>query len=297
MAWLSPVQPLSRKLTIFRAPFPPRLAHCPVNTKNIMTSSLAKTTVAVAAIVATIALATVVKLHFFPAVRDAYFKPDFDNLKQVPAGIVVVRPSRTLHSTGDPMRNLEEAGTLLRAVGRNITFRELIAEAYDCSPGHVLLPADAPVGRFDFLVTRSGDTRAHLRAAILKHLGYQAHGENRDTDALKLTLDPAAPSGLTVSPDGESERIEYKNGKLLFKHKTLDLLRNGLESGLAQPVLDETGLTGRYNYSVVWNDHVQEAMHTGTFDPDGVKKTLHSLGLRAEPATLRVEMIIVTKAQ
>ena len=78
--------------------------------------------------------AVVVKLHT-PTVKDAYFKPDFDSLKQVPAGIVAVRPMHSKGSIGDPIRNLEEHDTLLRAVGRGVTFRDLIAEAYDCRPG------------------------------------------------------------------------------------------------------------------------------------------------------------------
>jgi len=82
-----------------------------------------------------ILLAVVVKLHYFPVVREAYFKPDFDSLRRVPARIAAVQPTHARHSTGDPIRNLIEHDTLLRAVGQDVTLRNLMAEAYDCSPG------------------------------------------------------------------------------------------------------------------------------------------------------------------
>ena len=244
-----------------------------------------------------IAAAIVVKLHYLPTVKDAYFKPDFDNLRQVPARIVAVRPTHTAHSIGDPIRNLEEGGSLLRAVGRDVTFRNLIAEAYDCSPGRVVLPSDAPKGGFDFLVTVPTDTREHLQSAIRTKLGYLAHHETRDADMLKLEVaDPSLP-GLTISPDGENETIQYNNGKLNFQHKNLKLFVAGLENGLALPVLDETGLTGRYNFSIAWSEAAQQKMQNGAFDLDGVKRVLKSLGLRLEPGTTSLDVVVVEKAK
>lgn len=249
------------------------------------------------AILIAIAAAMVVKPHYFPAVKEAYFKPDFDNLRQVPAGIVAVRPTHTAHSIGDPIRNMIEGGSLMRAVGRDMTLRNLIAEAYDCNPGRVALPADAPKGGFDFLVTVPTKTREHLQSAIRDKLGYVAHRETRDTDVLKLKVENTNLPGLTVSPDGEEESIQYKNGKLYFKHKTLKLLLEGLENGLALPVLDETGLIGRYNFSIIWSEAAQQKMQTGAFDLDGVKKVLKELGLELEPDTVSMDMFVVEKVR
>jgi len=255
-----------------------------------------QTTVAVGgAILMAIAAAMVVKLQYFPVIKDAYFKPDFDNLRQVPAGIVAVRPTHATRSVGDPIRNLEEGDFLVRAVGCGVTLRDLIAEAYDCKPGRVVLPGDAPKTRFDFLVTTATEPREHLQSAIRKNLGYVVRRETREMDALKLQVaDPNLP-GLTVSPDGDDETIQYRNGKLYFKHKNLKLLLAGLENGLALPVLDETGLTGRYNFSIVWNETIQEHMQNGAFDLDGVKKVLKELGLRLEPGTTNLDMVVVEK--
>jgi uncharacterized protein (TIGR03435 family) len=258
----------------------------------------AKTMVAAGGAIAMVAAAAmIVKLHYFPAVRDAYFKPDFDNLRKVPAGIVAVRPTHATRSIGDPIRNIEDGDSLVRAVGYGVTLRNLIAEAYDYKPGRVVLPANAPKTRFDFLVTTTTEPREHLQSAIRKDLGYLVRRETRETDVLKLQVDDPNLPGLTVSPEGEDETIQYKDGRLYFRHKNLKLLLAGLEDGLALPVLDGTGLTGRYNFSIVWNETIQEHMQNGAFDLDGVRKVLKELGLRLEPGTASLDMVVVEKAR
>jgi uncharacterized protein (TIGR03435 family) len=259
------------------------------NTKTTVTVGIASLMV--------VMVAAVVKLHYFPMVKDSYFKPDFDNLRKVPAGITAVRRTHDTRSIGDSIRNLEEGDTLLRAVGRGVTFRDLIAEAYECKPGRVMLPADAPKGGFDFLVTTGSEPREHLQSAVRKQLGYVGRRETREVDVLKLEVDNPSLPGLTVSPEGEDETIQYNAGKLYFRHKNLKLLLGGLEDGLAMPVLDKTGLTGRYNFSIVWNQTVQEHMQKGTFDLNGVKKVLKELGLRLEPGTESLDMVVVEKAR
>lgn len=252
-----------------------------------------KTTVIVGiAILAVVAVTMVVKPQ---PVKDSYFKPDFDNLRHVPSGIVAVRPTHSTESIGDPIRNMFEKDSLVRAVGCNVTLRDLIAEAYGCEPGLVVLPPDASKSGFDFLVTVPTETQKHLQSAIGKKLGYVARQELRDMEVLKLKVKDATLPGLTASPGGESETIQYKDGKLYFRHKTLKLLMEGLQDGLARPVLDETGLTGRYNFSVAWSEAAQERMRGSEFDLDGVQKVLNSLGLELETATEPMNVFVVKK--
>jgi len=248
--------------------------------------------VAGVAILAAVAVAIIIKQQS-PAVKDSYFKPDFDNLRRVSSGIVAVRPTHSTESVGDPIRNMFEQGSLARAVGRNVTLRDLIAETYDCEPGSVVLPSDVSKVGFDFLVTTPTEVQKHLQSAIGKKLGYVARQKSWDMEVLKLKVKDASLPGLTASPEGES--IQYKEGKLYFTHKTLKLLMDALQDGLAQPVLDETGLAGRYNFSVAWSGAAQEKMRGGGFDLDGVQKGLNNLGLELEPATEQMNVFVVEK--
>lgn len=258
---------------------------------------MTKTTVTVGgAILMAVVAATVVKLQWFPAVRETYFDPDADKLRQVPAGIVVLRPTHFPTSFAR-IGHARDGELLVRTVGRNVPFRDLIAEAYDCNPGHVVLPPDASKGGFDFLVTASPNTRKQLQTAIAKKLGYVADSETRNTEVLELRVKNANLPGLTVSAAGENDAINHRDGRLYFKHQPLSTMFKGLEDGLALPVVDQTGLTNCYDFSVVWNDNIAKAMRTGGFHLDGVQKIFNSLGLELEPKTTNEGMFIVKKTR
>jgi uncharacterized protein (TIGR03435 family) len=247
-------------------------------------------------LVMTAAAVMVVKGQFFPAVKDSYFTPDSDKLRQVPAGIVVVRPTHFSSSAHDGIRHVHDGDSLARTVGHDVLLRDVMAEAYDCSPARVVLPPDAPKDGFDFLVT-VGKTREHLRTAIQKQLGFTAHRETRETDVLMLTVANPGLPGLTISAADEESDTDFKDGKLYFKHQPLSVMFKGLEAGLTLPVQDQTGLTNYYDFSVVWNPDIQKRMQAGAFNLDGVKRVLAGWGLRLEPDTASLDMFIVEKSR
>jgi uncharacterized protein (TIGR03435 family) len=226
-------------------------------------------------------------------VNDSYFDPDTDSLRQVPADLVVVRPTH-FPQAEDKIRHYHVDDSLARTVGRNVSFREMMAEANDCNFSRVILPSDAPSGGFDFLVTTSGHVRQHLRKAIKEELGYTAHQETRDTDVFILKVNNSSLPGLTVSTAEESEDVSYKDGKLYMTHQQISSLLDGLSMGLNKPVLDQTSLTNYYNFSVGWNDEIDKSMHAGTWHVDGVQKALAGWGLGLETTNMPLDMYIVT---
>lgn len=244
------------------------------------------------AILMTVAAATVAQQATSTAVNDGYFTPATDKLRQLPAGLNVVRPTHFPEAYGR-IRHVYDGDSLARTVGRNVTFRELMAEAYDCTPGHVVLPAEAPAGGYDFLVTIAPHSRRFLRADIKQEMGYTASEETRNTGVLVLQVVDAGLPGLTNSPAGEDDDITFKDGQLHFQHQTLDVIFQGLEEGLKQPVLDETGLTNTYDFSVVWTPEIQQSMRDGSFSLEGVNKALAGLGLALKPETTNQDMVIV----
>jgi uncharacterized protein (TIGR03435 family) len=259
-----------------------------------MKSTITKTMVALGgAILITAAIATVIKAQHTPSVNDSYFEPDKDKLKQLPANIAVVRPTHFPEASAK-IKHVHDGDSLARTVGRNVTFRDLMAEAYDCDPGQIVLPPDVPKGGFDFLVTVSPKTRKHLRDAIEKQLGYTANSETRDTQVLVLQVKNPALPGLTLSTDGDSD-INYRDGKLYFTHQPLSVVLRGMEDGLALPIVDKTGLTNNYDFSVIWNDKVAQAMRDGRFSVDGTQKVLNDWGLEFKPDTTQLEMFTVKR--
>jgi uncharacterized protein (TIGR03435 family) len=245
------------------------------------------------AIVAVAAIAMVAGHH---AVKDTYFEPDTDKLRQAPANLLVIRPTRFPHSYGK-IRHYHENDRLARTVGRNASFQAMMAEAYDCDFAQVVLPPGAPQGNFDFLVTKPGQVREQLRTAIQKQLGYTAHRETRDMDALILKVSNPSLPGLTVSADDESNDLNYKSGKLYFTHKPFDYIVDGLSQGLDKPILNQTGLTNYYDFSMAWNSGIEKAMQHGSLGLDGTEKFLANWGLGLEPTNVSMEVYVVEKAR
>jgi uncharacterized protein (TIGR03435 family) len=254
------------------------------------TNSAVKTGVA---IFAAIAVTMGAKAQSSP-VDDSYFNPDTDSLRNAPAGLVVLRPTHFSDSYAK-VSHYHADDSLARTVGRDVPLRQAIAEAYDCTPAQVILPADAPTGRFDFLVTMSSKVRAHLREAIEEQLHYTARRETQNTDVFILKVnDPALP-GMTVSQANESEDMNYKDGKLYFTHQPISAIVGGLSEGLNRSVLDQTGLANTFDFSVRWSHDTEAAMENGQFSLNGTRKVLAGWGLGLESSNVTMDMYVVTK--
>ena len=240
-----------------------------------------------------IASAVAVKMIFFPSVREEWFQTSGQRLRQVPEGFVVVRPT---HFPKSPTNGMAYANGGKRwIVGRNVTFQQLMAIAYSYNPGRIELPPTAPKNNFDFLVTAPSGPEEHLRTAIQKKTGYTASVETRDTDVLALKVKDANSPGLKVSVGGKDD-TSYKNGRLYFTHQRLTVVTEGLEQMLKTPVVDKTGLTNFYDFSLVWDGQMQRRIQSGTLDSDTGGKILAEWGLGLEPDTASIEMLVVKKA-
>lgn len=258
--------------------------------------NMTKTVMAAVGIVILAGAAIVVKHSL--RVKDAYFDAETDGLRQVPADLIVVRPTRFPNSLSKVCEIYDgKGGAVTRAVGRNVRLQDVIGEAWDCNPARVVLPPEAPKGGFDFLVTKTADARAQLQTAVRRNLGYSAHAETRDTEVWILKVENSALPGLIFSPDSEPAGASVTDGKLYLKHQRLSVILNGLSQGLNRPVVDKTGLDKFYNFSVPWNPEVQKRMQGGGFSLDGVKKVLSGFGIALQPGTDSLEMYVVEKAR
>jgi uncharacterized protein (TIGR03435 family) len=246
-----------------------------------------------------VAMAVAVKLVFFPSVNDKFFVINPTRLQQAPAGLVIVRPT---HFPGSPKKTSPPGmmQTTVKGaqwmVGRNVTFQQLIATAYSYDLGRIVLPPNAPKGNFDYLVTVPKDPEARLQSAIRRKLGFTAEVETRDAPVLALKVEDPNSPGLKVSAPGERENTDMRNGKLYFTHQRLTVVTDGLEQMIKTPVVDKTGLTNFYDFSLVWNQQIQQQISSGTMDQATGQKILAAWGLALEPDTASLEMLVVKKA-
>lgn len=241
-----------------------------------------------------------VKMLFFPSVNDRYFNTNSARLRQAPPGLVVVRPTHFANTAKRSSPQNQIGYTSVKGaqwmVGINVTFHQLIATAYSYNPGRIALPINPPQGNYDFLVTVPKDPEAHLQSAVRRKLGYTAQTETRDTSVLALKVENPNSPGLKVSADSEKVNTDLKNGRLYFTHQPLTVVTDGLEGILKTPVVDKTGLTNFYDFSLIWDAQTAKQIQSGTLDNETGKKILAEWGLGLEPDTASIEMLVVKRA-
>jgi len=261
---------------------------------------MTRTKVVLGALVLTLIAAVVaVKLMFFPVIKDDYFGMKQENLREVPSGLVVVRPTHFPKSArkGIVSDSVRKSGKpVWRMMGRNVSFQQLMAVAYGRNPDRVIVPPDAPKTNFDFLFTMSGDLQPRLQAAIRKKLGFVARLEKRDSDALALTVQDASLPGLVVSDGNAKPNVNFEKGKLYFTHMRVQMMLDGLEQALKMPVVDKTDLTNFYDFSVTMDAQLQRQMQNDATATAAVKRILGAWGLALVPDTEQIEMLVVHSA-
>jgi uncharacterized protein (TIGR03435 family) len=259
-----------------------------------MASTKTKTVVAGVMVLTVVVLAVVIRWRFFPSVKDEYFKSDYREFQKIPGNLLVIRPSRfslPTHGTIFSSYTRSSSGSsVVRLMGRNVSLERVLAMAYQCNPSQIIPLATRPPGNFDFLVTVPDPSQERFKAAIRKKLGYTAHWETRQTGVLLLKTQTPLPSGLKVSTE-KNGNVSFKNGKYEFTHAQLGSLLGFFEQYLQQPVLDRTGLTNFYDFSVAMDWPIP-----GGPDQKAAEKILEGLGLRLEPGIESVRMLVVEKA-
>jgi uncharacterized protein (TIGR03435 family) len=243
-----------------------------------------------------VAAVVAAKMIFFPSVSDKFFRINPNVLRQAPANVVLLRPT---HFPASPEKaSAPNAITFANVkgarwmVGRNVSFPMLIALAYSYNPGRIKVPAIAPSGNFDFLITVARNPQGRLQTAIRQKLGLVARREIRETDVLALKVKIPNPPGFKVSTAAR-ENEAVKNGRLYFTHMRINVVTDGMQAILKKPMVDKTGLTNFYDFSLAWDKQTQQQIQTGKMDQETGESILNDWGLELDPDTASIEMLVV----
>lgn len=250
--------------------------------------------VIIAGLIILLLAAIALKLFLFPSVKDAWFATDFRSLEHVPAGLLVLRPTRYPFLKRADSATFPSPGsrTNFWIMGRNAPLRDLIAAAYGGEPSHVVLPLDAPKGSFDFLVTLKRQSREHLQAAIRKKLGCRAYVELTETEVLALKiLNPGLP-GLKLSEPGADRGVGNDNAKYYLTNMPVEVVNQWLKGLFNITAVDKTGLTNFYNYTLPISVKASRQMSDEALRANA-NESIKDLGLGLEPDTAVQEVLVV----
>jgi uncharacterized protein (TIGR03435 family) len=194
----------------------------------------------------------------------------------------VFRPAAT---TGEGTTQYDSTG---RWISLTLPPQDLIGTAFDVPPARLVFEATLPWKLFEAEVRVPEGSEALLKPTlqqmILASLKLTAERERREAEVLVLKAVPG-PSALQPSRSVEG-RVTRRGTTVDSKGGGIDFIVRTIGGTTTMPVIDETGLTGGYDYFLDWDPE----------DPASLDRGLAKLGLKLVRERRPVEMLIIRPA-
>ena len=217
----------------------------------------------------------------------------FKKVDQVPPQVRIL-PSTFSPSKSRPLGNWTDQHN--KAIGVAVPAEAVVRAAYGCDlSDRFVLTTSLPDGRYDFIANQPDGNQEVLQRVLRKKLGVTAKWEMLETNALLLMV--KIPNAPGLSPTAKKRPPGEMHGPSSYTvfDKPLTNLVNFLEATAGVPVVDSTGLTGRFDFSLKWNEPKMQQAQQGL--PDPLRQVLlNQLGLALVPTNMPVEMLVVEKA-
>lgn len=145
--------------------------------------------------------------------------------------------------------------------------------------------------------TSRRDAGKMLQALLVERLGLRWHTETRVVSHLALVVAKGGPK-LRAAGDPSVVTASYqRTGRISHSDTDLDLLTRLLSRFEDQPVLDETGLTGRYALVLEWLPESKANAPDAADGPSLYTAVQEQLGLRLIPRKSPIDVIVVDSVE
>jgi uncharacterized protein (TIGR03435 family) len=166
--------------------------------------------------------------------------------------VASIRASQFQSSDGEGGRreSIEISGA--RLTMRNVTLRSCIGWAYSLQDFQIIGVTDT--GRFDIAVKASEPAavpalRGMLGALLAERFKLTFHRDTRQLPFLALVVAKGGPK-LSLSQGDGPGVLQPTRGAMVAQHATMAEFTGSLTGPLRTPVIDRTGLTGRYDFTI-----------------------------------------------
>jgi uncharacterized protein (TIGR03435 family) len=199
----------------------------------------------------------------------------------------------------------------------NLTVNDLIRAAYGIHPRQLIGAPDwIEKDRYDILGkpdVEGQPNRRQMQVLIQKVLadrfGLKFHREKRELSAYTIVIGKTGAK-LTAAegdPKADPQIFFYGPGKFVAKNATLADFAGFLQGGVVdRPVVDQTGLAGRYDFGMIYRPNEPLAGGRGDNPPtpndqdaleDIYGAVQQQLGLRLESTKTQVEMFVIDRLE
>jgi uncharacterized protein (TIGR03435 family) len=161
--------------------------------------------------------------------------------------------------------------------------------AYDIDPNALVYEIEFDHSRRFQALIRPKDRRVEtaremLREVLESRFDLKLRRERRRTQVMVLKRRGRKKQIHPVTPNGQPPRFEAKKGELRATQAPISMLVDFLGKGTKIPILDESGLDGRYDYFLEWDSG------SGAY---ALIQALEDLGLNIAPATRMIDIGVV----
>jgi uncharacterized protein (TIGR03435 family) len=152
---------------------------------------------------------------------------------------------------------------------------------------------------------KEAELRLMLQTLLVDRFKLATHRQTKELSALVLTV---GKNGHKLKPVETEEAPNFSTGKLTLTGQaaTLGHLTEFLSREIRTPIIDQTGLTGRFNYALDINayvtDEVRKSQGPGGGPPPDAPSIIAQaiqaqLGLKLDAKKVPVEMIVVDRLE
>ena len=185
---------------------------------------------------------------------------------------------------------------------RNIRMRPCLAWAYDLEEDLIQGPDWINDAWFDIVAKASGpaaqpELRRMLQSLLAARFNLACHRETKEIPVLILTI---GKNGSKLQPTDTDGSPSFKTGKLNLTGQgaTVSQLTHFLSRELHMPIVDHTGLTGRFNYFLDINAYITEEIRkTPGVPPEApsiIAQAIQAqLGLKLDAKKAPVEVLVI----
>jgi uncharacterized protein (TIGR03435 family) len=216
--------------------------------------------------------------------------------QKVEFDVVSVKPNKS---------NSDESGTsghkgLWRAT--NVTVKNLIQNAYQVLPDQIVgAPAWIDSDRFDIegkyeedpATSPAESAKRHklrLQALLAGRFQFQIHRETKEWPSYILVVGKKGPK---LTPSEANYSLRGGPGRLQCKAVTMDSLAGNLALRLRRPVVNQTGLAGKFDFTLDFEPEGTAISGAEATKPSLFTAVQDQLGLKLEPAKTPVELLVV----
>lgn len=188
----------------------------------------------------------------------------------------------------------------------NVTLKRAIVGAYDLVPDRILGgPEWIDSDRYQITARAAQPVHGEaldrlLQSLLAERFGLKLHRETRNLPGFVLEI---AKQGPRLQPAADAPRsMNNGHGHLEATGVTMGLFTEVLSRELGLPVIDRTGLSGAFDFRLVWNPDSPHTLELGTgASPDADVELFNSiqqqLGLTLKSRRMRVEVLVIDRAE